>query len=73
MQVTILIIDFNIFSVYTHTGRHIYKLVQVMLYIIVGLFRSKEDEYQKFHMAQPRIFNRWVQRKYLKVKLCFTL
>lgn len=71
MQVTILIIDFNIFSVYTHTGRHIYKLVQVMLYIIVGLFRSKEDEYQKFHMAQPRIFNRWGAEEIFEGKVMF--
>lgn len=55
---------------HTHTGRHIYKLVQVILYIIVGLFRSK-DEYQKFHMAQPRIFNRWGTEEVFEGKVMF--
>lgn len=57
-------------TTHTHTGRHIYKLVQVILYIIVGLFRSK-DEYQKFHMAQPRIFNRWGTEEVFEGKVMF--
>ena len=43
---------------HTHTESDVYtgKLIQVTLHRIIGLFRSKKDEYQKVYMVQLKIF-----------------